>query len=124
MAFHYDPTSFTIRDDERGLVVTQAGSPGHGIYGGDLQTEDWGFHFTVARYSDQWPRDITGEQILDPVQRDQLRNPDYRVQLVIRIYPLSGKTRPPDAVDLAREAAIAREVEFMQTDAWRITTNC
>jgi len=124
MAFHYDPTTFTIRDDERGLVVTQAGSPGHGIYGGDLQKDEWGFHFTVARFSDEWPNDMTGEQILDSVQRERLRNPDFRVQLIIRIYPMNGKVKPPDAVDLAREAAIAREVEFMQTEACRITTNC
>ena len=123
MPFHYDLTTFTIRDDKRGLVVTQTAGPGHGIYAGLMEGEDWAFRFVVNRYDDAYPREITGEQLLIPIERDRLKNPDYRVRLQVRVQRVKGRDLPTDAAELAREAALARELEFFKTEPWRVTTN-
>jgi hypothetical protein len=104
--FKYNGANFTIEDADRGLVVKQTGGPGHGIYAGEMSSADWRFKVLVHR----------AEASAD--------GQDGKVELRVRVYPPKGdfnmETTP---FELAREAAIAREIGFYRTDAGRIETN-
>ena len=121
--FRYNPSNFTIEDEERGLVVVQRAGPGHGAFAGSMKSSQWSFDFLVGRFSSQFAG-LTGEQLKDPGERERLRNLDYQVQLSINTYPLTGGwDRQETPGDLAREAALALETGFYKTEPSRIKSN-
>jgi hypothetical protein len=121
--FRYNETTYTIEDEERGLVVTQTAGPGHGVFAGSMRSNAWSFDFLISRSSDQFAG-LTIEQLKDPSESARLRNADYQVRLHITIYPPTGEwDRHETPSSLAREAALARETGFYKTERSRIKSN-
>lgn len=127
MAFVYNFMNFTIEDEERGLVVTQIGGPGHGIYEGLMKSDTWEFRFIVRRDSDRYPPPLFPEGTPPDEWIAWMKlhqNSDYHVRLQLSLDPEIGVwDRPETRRELAMEAAIAREVDFYKTEAWRVITN-
>jgi hypothetical protein len=106
--FRYDVTTHIIKDDERGLLVTQTAGPGHGVYAGLMSSahDSWSIRFLVHR------TEVESEQGAG------------QVMLKLRVYPPKGHwNRPEVPADLAREAAVAREIGFYRTQPQCIQTN-
>jgi len=91
--FRYDAATFTIVDEERGLLVAQTCGPGHGVYAGLMTSprSSWSLRFLVSRSSNQHDGRLSAEAFIDPSKLARLRNADYQVQLHITTYPPTGE---------------------------------
>jgi len=112
--FKYNPAKFTIEDSERGLVVKQITGGGPSSFAGRMSSGNWSFDFLVSRESNR-TRYVAGEFI---------SNPDYSVGLHVTTYPIEGDfDGDTSQSDLAREAALALETDFYQSERARIRIN-
>ena len=106
--FRYNATTHTIEDQERGLLVAQTGGPGHGVYAGSMTSpqSNWSLRFLVHRAESE--SEQGGGQVI----------------LRLRVYPPEGDWDRSEApADLAREAAVAREIGFYKTQPQSVQTN-
>ncbi len=97
------------------VVVNQTGGPGHDIYAGLMTPLDggWSLKFLVHRFDSKFPH---GDM--------PSLSPAYEVGLKVSVYPPEGSwDRSEEPFDLAREAAIAREIGRYKTAPDRILTN-
>ena len=101
--FRYNQSSHTIEDEGRGLLVTQTGGPGFGVYTGRMTSTqgDGSFRFLVHRNESG-----TGH-----------------VNLKLNVNSPDVWNRQERPADLAREAAIARETGLYKTKPEQIATN-
>ena len=112
--FKYNPGNFTIEDNERGLIVTQVPGGGPSSFVGKMASGTWSFEFLVERESNR-SRYLDGKFIT---------NPEYSIKLQVTTYPVIGEFEgDSNPSDLAREAAIALETGFYQSDAAKIQIN-
>jgi hypothetical protein len=112
--FRYNHKNFTIEDVERGLVVNQVTGPGHGVYAGQMSGKEWKFRFLIVRESNR--AQFENNEVVD--------NPDYHINLQIIMNDVEGNYDLSDSpFTLAKEAALARELEFYKSDLRRVTTN-
>ena len=102
--FRYNDSNYSIEDEKRGLLVTQTGGPGFGVYAGRMTSTrgDGSFRFLVHRNE-------TGTG---------------NVKLTLNVNPPDDEwNRPERPADLAREAAVARETSLYKTEPERIAIN-
>jgi hypothetical protein len=122
--FRFNESTCAIEDDERGLVVSQIPGAGHGSFSGSMRSNLWSFDFHVSRSSNQFPRRLSADDFKEPSKLESMKNPDYQVRLQITTFPFTGEWDHQETPsELAREAALAIETGFYQTDRSRIITN-
>lgn len=110
--FRYNRETKTIEDIERGVQVNRIPGPGHNIFVGEVVGDGWKFQFLYSSESDRYTFKGT----------TAIENPEYHASLHVRHRQPEGNynlSEPPIAI--AREAALAREVDFFGLDPARIT---
>jgi hypothetical protein len=111
----YDFGTFTIKDDERGLSVEQMAGPGPGVYAGLMKSDHWSFRFLAHRLVK------TEQGLVHLSDGASSRIEDGNTYLAVRIGKVEGEwNRRQSPIELAREAALAREVQFGGADPAKV----